>query len=177
MPLSALPIQTDRFLEKVLGVSNILRCLRLHDCPHDSLSARLNDRPIRRRKDAIEMAREVADPADQWQRQVRNIEAELDLLNGLPVDADLNVVRFLVAPNSQAVRPRRLLWEEPAEFREQHLRISRRETKNGLIELRAAHPHCGDPCNVRRRSRNEFDDELPHCHRQNIALSWATATG
>lgn len=46
------------------------------------------------------MAREVADPADQWQRQVRNIEAELDLLNGLPVDADLNVVRFLVAPNS-----------------------------------------------------------------------------
>lgn len=80
------------------------------------------------------MAREVADPADQWQRQVRYIEAELDLLNGLPVDADLNVVRFLVAPNSQDVRPRRLLWEELAEFREQHLRISRRETKNGLIE-------------------------------------------
>jgi len=110
------------------------------------------------------MAREVADPADQWQRQVRYIEAELDPLNSLPVDADLNVVRFLVALNPQAVRPRRFLWKEPAEFREQHLRMSRRKTENGLIELRAAHSHCGNPCDARRRCRNEIDDELPDCH-------------
>ncbi|AOG02720.1 hypothetical protein BSY18_3882 (plasmid) [Blastomonas sp. RAC04] len=123
------------------------------------------------------MACEVADPADQWQRQVRYMEAEPDILNGLSVDADLNVVRFLVAPDPKAGRPRRFLWKEPAKFQEQHFRISRRKTKNGLIELRAAHPHCGNPCDARRRRRNEIDDELPHCHRQNIALSWATATG
>ena len=34
------------------------------------------------------MACEVADPADQWQRQVRYIEAELDPLNRLPVNLD-----------------------------------------------------------------------------------------
>ena len=106
--LSVLPIQTDRPFDKALRVLHEMRGVRLENRPDNSFPAWLNDRTLRRCKDAVEMAREVADPADQWQRDICHIEADLDFFDVLLIEAHLDVVRRFVTPYPETGVARRL---------------------------------------------------------------------
>ena len=97
-PLSVLPIQTGRLFDKALWVLHEMRGVRLENRPDDSFPAWLNDRTLRRCKDAVEMARDVADPADQWQRDICRVEADLDFFDKFVIEAHLDIVARLVTP-------------------------------------------------------------------------------
>ena len=78
-----------------------MRCVRLENRPDHSFPAWLDHRTFRRCKDAVEILRELADPADQWQRDICHVEADLDFFDVLLIEAHLDVVIRFVTPHPE----------------------------------------------------------------------------